>query len=110
MQERRTAERIRINFKARWEGLTGQGRGSICDLSSTGCFILTGGEVKPGELIRFEIHFPNQIALVWGQVVYAVAEMGFALRFAFSSDEETRALASLIDDLPNRNSLVLHNE
>ena len=99
MQERRTADRIRINLKARWEGLTGQGRGSICDLSSTGCFILTGGEIKPGELIRLEIHFPNQIARVWGQVVYAVAEMGFALRFAFSDEDEMRELDGLIEGL-----------
>ena len=103
MQERRTAERIRINLKARWEGLTGQGRGSICDLSSTGCFILTGGDVTPGELIRLEIYFPNQIAFVWGQIVYAVAEMGFALHFTFSNDSEMRELASLIGNPTNPN-------
>lgn len=99
MQERRTAERIRINLKARWEGLISEGQGAICDLSPTGCFILTGGVIKPGELIRLEILFPNQIALVWGQVVYAVAEMGFALRFAFGDDREMRELDGLIESL-----------
>ncbi len=96
MQERRTAERARIDINARWEGLFSQGRGAICDLSRAGCFVLTGGEVTTGELVRLEIIFPSQLALVWGQVVYAVAEMGFALRFAFSSDDEMHALASLI--------------
>jgi hypothetical protein len=96
MQERRTAERTRIDLKARWEGLISQGRGAICDLSPTGCFVLTGGEVTTGELVRLEIHFPGQIDLVWGQVVYAVAEMGFALRFAFGDDSEMRELARLI--------------
>lgn len=100
MQERRTAERIRINLKARWEGLISQGRGAICDLSSAGCFVLTGGEVTVGELVRLEIQFPNQIALVWGRVVYAVAEMGFALRFAFSGDSEMRELEQAIESLP----------
>ena len=76
-----------------------QGRGSICDLSSTGCFILTGGDVTPGELIRLEIHFPNQIALVWGQVIYAIAEMGFALHFAFTDEADRRALDELITSL-----------
>ena len=97
MQERRTADRIRINLKARWEGLFSQGRGAICDLSPAGCFVLTGGEVTAGELVRLEIHFPSRIDLVWGQVVYAVAEMGFALRFAFTGDGEMRELASLIE-------------
>jgi hypothetical protein len=96
MQERRTAERIRINLKASWEGLFSQGRGAICDLSPTGCFVLTGGEVTAGELVRLEMHFPGRIDLVWGQVVYAVAEMGFALRFAFSDESEMRELARLI--------------
>jgi PilZ domain-containing protein len=99
MQERRTAERIRINLKARWEGLFSQGRGAICDLSPTGCFVLTGGEVTAGELVRLEMHSPGRIDLVWGQVVYAVAEMGFALRFAFSADAEMRELDGLIETL-----------
>ena len=99
MQERRTTERIRINLKARWEGLTSQGGGAICDLSPAGCFVLTGGEVTAGELVRLEIHFPSRIDLVWGQVVYAVAEMGFALRFAFGGDREMRELDALIEGL-----------
>src|SRR5713226_8094901 len=103
MQERRTAERIRINLKARWEGLFSQGRGAVCDLSPTGCFVLTGGEVTTGELVRLEMHFPGRIDLVWGQVVYAVAEMGFALRFAFNSEGEMRELASLVGNPTNSN-------
>jgi hypothetical protein len=99
MQERRTAERIRINLQARWEGLFSQGRGAICDLSPTGCFVLTGGEVMTGELVRLEIYYPSRIDLVWGQVVYAVAEMGFALRFAFSDEDDRRVLAELFESL-----------
>src|SRR6266852_641388 len=99
MQERRTTERIRINLKARWEGLFSEGRGAICDLSRTGCFVLTGGEVKAGELVRLEMHFPGRIDLAWGQVVYAVAEMGFALRFALGDDEDHRALDELVEGL-----------
>ena len=75
-----------------------QGRGSICDLSASGCFVLTGGQVNPAELIRLEIHSPNRLDMVWGNVVYVVAEMGFALRFAFSGDAEMSALADLFDD------------
>jgi hypothetical protein len=33
----------------------------------------------------------------WGDVVYAVEEMGFALRFIFSEENEARALRKLID-------------
>jgi hypothetical protein len=96
MQERRTAERVRLSLRTRWETLMTQGRGTVCDLSSTGCFVLSGGEVNPGELTRLEIHFPEGIASVWGAVVYGIAEMGFAIRFKFAGESESRALDKLI--------------
>jgi hypothetical protein len=99
MQERRAAERLRIDLHARWEALNTQGRGAVCDLSSLGCFVLTRAEVKPGELIRLEINFPEERTWLWGQVVYAVAEMGFALRFAFGNETDRRVLSALIEGL-----------
>lgn len=99
MQERRAAERRRTDLNARWETLRTEGRGAICDLSSMGCFVLTNTAVRPGELIRLEINFPRESASVWGQVVYAVAEMGFALRFAFGGDVDQDMLNRLIESL-----------
>jgi PilZ domain len=96
MQERRAAERLRIDLNARWEALRNEGRGAICDLSSLGCFVLTSAEVTAGELIRLDINFPTESAPVWGQVVYAVPEMGFALRFAFSGDSDKAMLKGII--------------
>ena len=99
MQERRTAERFRLDLTTRWEGLTTQDRGAISDLSATGCFVLSGGEVTAGELIRLQISFPREVGVVWGRAVYAVAEIGFALRFVFGSEDERRALDRLIATL-----------
>jgi len=99
MQERRTADRVHLNLRTRWEGLKTQGRGAVSDLSSTGCFVLSGGEVTVGELIRLEINFPRELASVWGQVVYSVTEIGFALRFRFDNGDEQLTLARLIDSL-----------
>jgi|SRR5436853_251173 len=99
MQERRAAERLRIDLNSRWEALKNQGRGAVCDLSSLGCFVLTSAEVKPGQLIRLEINFPEEVASLWGQVVYAVAEIGFALRFAFGDEADQRKLTGLIEGL-----------
>ncbi len=99
MQERRAANRLRIDLNARWEALRTQGRGAVSDLSSLGCFVLTSGEVKPGELIRLEINFPKETLSVWGQVIYAVAEIGFATRFGFAADDERLLLEKLIKKL-----------
>ena len=99
MQERRQAERFRLNLQSRWESLLGQGRGAVCDLSETGCFVLADAQMKPSELVRLEIQFPQHLVFVWGQTVYQVAEMGFALRFVFSEENEARALRKLIEKL-----------
>ncbi len=99
MQDRREAERLRVDLNARWEALRSQGRGTVCDLSLLGCFVLTSAEVKSGELIRLEINFPQEVASFWGQVVYAVAEIGFAMRFSFTVQADKASLNKLIDSL-----------
>ena len=99
MQERRAAERLRIDLNARWEALRTEGRGAVCDLSSLGCFVLTSAELKPGELIRLDIELPQELASLWGQVVYTVAEIGFALRFGFAAEAERVRVVHLIESL-----------
>ena len=81
MQERRQAERIRLNLPARWQSLLTQDRGGICDLSASGCFVLTAGEVKAGELVRLEIDFGNHLVFAWGKVVYRRHGLCVAINF-----------------------------
>ena len=88
MQERRRAQRLRTNINVRWETLKTQGHGSVCDLSSSGCFVLSGGEVTQGELTRLDLRVTDEMLTVWGTVVYAISEMGFAVRFLFGGREE----------------------
>ena len=92
MQERRAAKRVRANINVRWETLKTQGRGSVCDLSSSGCFVLTGGEVVRGELTRMDLSLTDQVITFWGYVVYPVSEMGFAVRFVFGSEADQESL------------------
>ena len=99
MQERRHAERFRLNLRARWESLLASGRGTICDLSESGCFVLCGRRVRTGELIRLAIDFPEHLVFAWGEVAYDVPEMGFALRFVFQEENERRGLKKLIASL-----------
>lgn len=97
MQERRTAPRLRTNISVRWETLKSQGRGSVCDLSSGGCFVLTGGELEAKDLVRLELVLNDQIVTVWGYVVYQVREMGFAVRFVLQIEDDRRAIEQLIE-------------
>lgn len=99
MQDRRQAERIRLNLPARWQSLMTQGKGCVCDLSATGCFLLTAGDVRTAELVRLELDFGTHPVFIWGQVVYSVPEMGFALRFVCSEENEQQALTNLINKI-----------
>lgn len=98
MAERRQAERVYVRLNARWEGLLAQCEGHIVDLSATGCFVLTADRVKPKELIRVEIQLPTEGWMyLWGEVVYRIEDMGFALRFTGVSEMEEAMLNLLLE-------------
>ena len=100
VDERRRAERVHTDLDARWEGVLAASRGSVVDLSCSGCFVLTNDDVQPRELIRLEIKMPTgRDIYLWGEVVYQIAEMGFALRFTGSDETEHRMLAACLDYL-----------
>ena len=96
MQERRRAQRFHANVRVRWETLKAQGRGDVCDLSSSGCFVLTGGEVVRGELARLELMLAGDVTTLWGNVVYNINEMGFAVRFVFGSEADEQIVERVI--------------
>jgi hypothetical protein len=97
-RERRTSKRVWADIKTQWHGLLTNREGSISDISTSGCFILTGGEVSPGELVSVEIDVPKVLRMqLWGKVVYHIADMGFALRFKDLSITDKTLLSRLIE-------------
>lgn len=94
--DRRRAQRIRVNFRARWEGTWARREGHITDLSAVGCFILTPDLVTAGEPVKLEIQLPRGEIKIEGQVVYKIEEMGFAIEFTSASEEDRKRLAWLI--------------
>ena len=98
--ERRESERFQVKLNARWEGVLAQRTGTIVDISSTGCFLLTRDDVTPKELIRIEIQLPTERWIyLWAEVVYQISEIGFALRFTGSTETEQTMLNLLLDML-----------
>ena len=98
MNERRAAPRIPVDLPARWEGVLTQQKAQITNLSVNGCFILSGGQVEPKELVRLEIELPDQSPVYfWAEVVDAAYEIGFAVRFTATEEDDQRRLAEYID-------------
>jgi len=96
--ERRGHGRVRTDLRASWEGVLESREGTLVDLSVGGCFILTTGAVQAGELLRLDIRVPSGGSLLlWGEVVYVMEEMGFALTFTGAGEDEQREIEALME-------------
>jgi len=71
---------------------------TVTDLSRSGCFVLTGGNVEVKELIWLEIQLTDSQAVhYWAEVVDAASDIGFALKFNSSSPEDEATLAKFLE-------------
>ena len=99
-RDRRSAPRARVKLPARWEGVLSRENGTVTDLSRSGCFVLTGGNVEPKELVWLEIQLTDRLTVnFWAEVVDAASEIGFALKFNSSSPEDEAALAQFLEKI-----------
>ena len=57
--ERRQNERVRFPPEVRWEGLSGRHAARVYDLSLSGCYIESLGQVQPRERVSFGIQSPG---------------------------------------------------
>ena len=97
-KERRSAPRARVKLSARWEGVMSREDATVTDLSRSGCFVLTGGEVEVKELVWIEIQLTDAEAVTfWAEVVNEASDIGFALKFNSSSPEGEATLAKFLE-------------
>jgi hypothetical protein len=96
--ERRRHERVRFPLEVRWEGLSGRHSSRVYDLSLSGCYVESLGQVQPREQIRFEIQSPSGRWLsLTGEVVHAQPNLGFGVRLSDLSESQREALTGLLD-------------
>lgn len=102
--ERRRAERVRVNLDVVFADQTRQRKGTISDISVSGCFILAAGEAATAEPITVTIQLPSKKTVtLTGEVVYSTPEIGFAIRFK----ELPASSQSFIEKLVKRFSRTL---
>ena len=89
--ERRLTQRIKVNIRARWQGSRARRDGTVTDISTAGCFVLTEDiGVEKRELVKIELLLPGGVITLWGLVIYKADEIGFGVRFATNNPEEER--------------------
>jgi len=99
-KERRSAPRARVKLPARWEGVLSRESATVTDLSRSGCFVLSAGNVEVKELVWLEIQLTDQQKVnFWAEVVNQAPEIGFALKFNSSSPEDEAVLAAFLEKI-----------
>jgi len=97
--ERREARRYGVTVDIKWQGKGGRSDGTLSDLSSTGCFVLSGMEVSDGETVHIFIPIGDGMnAQFSGLVMNHEEEIGFALRFHELGNAQKGVLDNLIAD------------
>jgi hypothetical protein len=95
--EKRRAVRVRVNLDVLFTDALRQHKGTISDISTTGCFILSAGQATPRQPITVIIQLPsNRTINLKGHVVYNTPEIGFALEFFDLSPNELGFIEKLV--------------
>lgn len=97
--ERRGTERHAMNIEVEWEGAaTVRKKGTISDISATGCFVLCSGEVNDGETVKIFIPLADGMKVeFWCEVVNHVVEIGFGANFVALSTPQREFLEGIIE-------------
>jgi hypothetical protein len=98
--DRRTEQRFSVNIDVEWEGFIGKQSGTISDISVSGCFVLSSGEVDDGDYIKIWFPLTNGKKIeFWGEVVNHVFEIGYGIRFIKLSEAQKDFLEVFVDTL-----------
>jgi hypothetical protein len=93
LSERRSSQRAPLLLEVRWESLSGKHSARATDISLSGCYIESIGQVTVGEKIHIEIQLPSGSWMpLQGEVVYRQDHLAFGLRFIGLTDQEQEML------------------
>ncbi len=96
--ERRRAPRARVNLDVSWQAGNEARKGTISDISVSGCFVLCSGDVNDGNPVEVEFHLARAKAIALrGEVVNHHEEIGFAMRFTEIGRKESSFLKKLVE-------------
>jgi PilZ domain len=80
--ERRAIIRSKVSLDLEWENLSGRHLGTLSDISESGCFVLSSGDISEGDTLRLLLPLGDGMKVqLMGEVRNHVFEIGFALQF-----------------------------
>lgn len=96
--DRREALRYRVTIDIEWEGEGGRKPGTIGDLSEHGCFVLCGGDVEDGVVVKLFLPLSDGGSTEFlANVTNHLYEVGFAARFIGLTGPQREFLENLLE-------------
>jgi c-di-GMP-binding flagellar brake protein YcgR len=95
--ERRKTKRFTVTLDIDWANGVTRGRGTLSDISDSGCFILSAATPEEGELVKLFLPMSDGMQVDFdGQVSNLAPEIGFAVEFLFLTPTQKEFLASFV--------------
>jgi hypothetical protein len=96
-KDRRAVKRLSVNIDVEWENSDGRRPGTLSDISTLGCFVLSSGDVADGENVRIFLPLSGGMKAQFSAVVVNhVFEIGFGARFTDLSDAQKDFLENFV--------------
>lgn len=96
MDDRRRKPRLDVTLNAMWDSSTEAHSAKITNLSETGCYLDSVGEVRRGEIVGFRVLLPDDDWLYLEGEVRHHGLNGFGVQFVDLNDEQTEKLKWLL--------------
>src|SRR5918993_2299003 len=97
MADRRSKPRLKVSLDAMWDSSTEAHSARVTNLSESGCYLDSVGDVRRGEIVGFRILLPDGDWLyLEGEVRHHTPHTGFGVQFVELNEEQTQKLADLL--------------
>ena len=97
MADRRSKPRLQVSLDAMWDSSTEAHSARVTNLSESGCYLSSVGEVRQGEIVGFRILLPDGDWLyLEGEVRHHQPMTGFGVQFVDLNEEQTEKLVLLL--------------
>lgn len=97
MADRRSKPRLKVSLDAMWDSSTEAHGARVTNLSESGCYLSSVGDVRQGEIVGFRVLLPDGDWLyLEGEVRHHTPQTGFGVQFVDLNEEQTVKLAFLL--------------
>src|SRR5688500_6432975 len=97
MADRRSKPRLNVSLDAMWDSSTEAHSARVTNLSESGCYLSSVGDVRQGEVVGSRVLLPEDDWLyLEGEVRHHTPHTGFGVQFVDLNEAQTAKLTALL--------------